>query len=136
MASELRRASGCGQFWRASKMSRREALRIGGLVGLGLTLPELIAAQESTSRGLLHKPQPLNSTFGRAKSIIVLFLHGGHPQQETFDPKPVGPSAVRGELGAIGTSLPGVQFSEVLPKTAKMAHRLAIVRSMSHGNAN
>jgi hypothetical protein len=117
-------------------MSRREALRIGGLVGLGLTLPELIAAQESTTRGLLHKPQPLNSTFGRAKSIIVLFLHGGHPQQETFDPKPDGPSAVRGELGAIGTSLPGVQFSEVLPKTAKMAHRLAIVRSMSHGNAN
>jgi hypothetical protein len=65
-----------------------------------------------------------------------LFLHGGHPQQETFDPKPEGPSAVRGEFGAIGTSLPGVQFSEVLPRTAKIAHRLAIVRSMSHGNAN
>src|SRR5205814_3694191 len=56
--------------------------------------------------------------------------------QETFDPKPDGPSAVRGELGAISTSLPGVQFCEVLPKTAKIAHKIAIVRSMSHGNAN
>lgn len=66
----------------------------------------------------------------------MLYLHGGHPQQETFDPKPHGPSAVRGEFGAINTSLPGVQFSEVLPRTARIAHKLAIVRSMSHENAN
>jgi hypothetical protein len=75
-------------------------------------------------------------TFGRAKQIICLFLHGGHPQQETFDPKPDGPSEVRGEFGAITTSIPGIQFSEVLPKTAQMAHRLAVVRSMCHANAN
>jgi hypothetical protein len=121
-------------------MSRREALRIGGLVGFGLSLPELLAQRAACGvdedRGLLRKLQSPNSTFGQAKSIIALFLHGGHPQQETFDPKPDGPSAVRGELGAIGTSLPGVQFCEVLPKTAMIAHRLAIVRSMSHGNAN
>ncbi len=145
MASELRKASGCGQFWRASEISRREALRIGGLVGFGLTLPDVIAAQEERGRSLAvvrsqagawdrGRTQP--PTFGKAKSIICLFLHGGHPQQETFDPKPEGPSAVRGELGAIGTSLPGVQFCEVLPKTAKIAHQIAIVRSMSHGNAN
>jgi hypothetical protein len=66
----------------------------------------------------------------------MLYLHGGHPQQETFDPKPHGPSSVRGEFGAIDTSLAGVQFSEVLPLTATIAHKLAIVRSMSHGNAN
>jgi hypothetical protein len=68
--------------------------------------------------------------------VIALYLHGGHPQQETFDPKPHGPSAVRGEFGSISTSVPGIQFSELLPNTARLAHRLAVVRSMSHDNAN
>jgi len=68
--------------------------------------------------------------------MIMVYLHGGHPQQETFDPKPHGPSAVRGELDAIDTRLPGVQFSEVLPRLASIADRLAVIRSMSHTNAN
>src|SRR5207237_6732130 len=92
------------------------------------------AAQEAKAES--RKSKVVGTTFGRAKSIIVLYLHGGHPQQETFDPKPNGPSAVRGEFGAIATSLPGVQFSEVLPQTARIAHRLAVIRSMSHGNPN
>src|SRR5213592_62040 len=129
MATQRHTASGCGQFRRSSAVSRREALRIGGLVGFGLSLPELLA--QRAARGAEGR-----GTFGRAKSIIALYLHGGHPQQETFDPKPNGPSAVRGEFGAISTSLAGVQFGEVLPRSAKIAHRLAIVRSMSHGNAN
>lgn len=66
----------------------------------------------------------------------MLFLHGGHPQQETFDPKPEGPLAVRGEFSAIDTSISGVRFSELLPKTAARMHRLAVVRSMSHENPN
>jgi uncharacterized protein (DUF1501 family) len=124
----MARSSGCRGFWHSGEVSRREVLRIGGLVGFGLTLPMLL---EQRARAAAT-----GGTFGRAKSIISLFLHGGHPQQETFDPKPDGPSAVRGEFKAISTSLPGVQFSEVLPKTARIAHRLAVVRSMSHGNAN
>lgn len=118
----------CGQFRRAQRLSRREALRVGGLFGFGLSLPALLAQRAASGDD--------RSTFGRAKQVIVLFLHGGHPQQETFDPKPDGPSAVRGEFGAIPTTLPGVQFSELLPKCAKLADRLAIVRSMSHSNAN
>jgi hypothetical protein len=66
----------------------------------------------------------------------MLYLHGGHPQQETFDPKPHGPSAVRGEFGAIATATTGVQFSELLPRTATISNQLAIVRSMSHSNPN
>jgi uncharacterized protein (DUF1501 family) len=120
---------GCADFRRAQKLSRREVLRLGGLAGMGLTLPALFAAKGRAAGD--QRP-----TFGRAKQVIVLFLHGGHPQQETFDPKPEGPSAVRGEFGAIATSLPGVRFSELLPHTAKLAHRLAVVRSMSHANAN
>src|SRR5204862_3423121 len=120
---------------------RREALRIGGLVGFGLGLPELLAAQErggslAEVRSQAGAWDRERGTFGRAKSIIVLYLHGGHPQQETFDPKPDGPTAVRGEFGATATTIPGVQFSELLPQTARLAHSLAIIRSMSHGNAN
>ena len=88
--------------------SRRDVLRLGGLGGLGLTWPQLLQARDQAA-GIN------GSTFGRAKRVIMLFLHGGHPQQETFDPKPNGPAEVRGEFGAISTSIPGIQFSELLP---------------------
>lgn len=124
-----RSPSGCDDFRAVQRLSRREALRIGGLGGLGLTLPQLLAANADAAT-------QSSRTFGRAKRVIMLYLHGGHPQQETFDPKPEGPTAVRGEFGAIATSVAGVRFSDVLPGMAKRMHRLAIVRSMSHDNPN
>ena len=111
--------------------TRRDVLRVGGLAGIGLTLPQLLASRQTATAA-----QAAASTFGRARRMIMLFLHGGHPQQETFDPKPDGPSAVRGEFGAIPTSVTGVHFSELLPKTAAIMHKLAVVRSMSHDNPN
>src|SRR3954463_7961279 len=107
--------------------NRREILRLGGAYGLALTLPTLLRAQSSPARG---------RTFGRAKSIIVLYLHGGHAQQETWDPKPDGPSPARGEFGAVDTSVPGVRVGELLPRSARIMHRRAVIRSLSHGNAN
>jgi hypothetical protein len=102
--------------------SRREWLRIAG-VGLGV-----LAARS-------HAAGPAAS-FGRARSLIVLYLHGGHAQQETWDPKPDGPSPARGEFGAIPTSIPGVRVSELLPLSSRIVHRLSVLRSLSHGNAN
>src|SRR5262245_63407807 len=96
---------------------------------MSLHLPELFrawAGARPSTRG----------TFGRAKSVIILYLHGGHAQQETWDPKPDGPAPERGEFGAIATSIPGVRFSEWLPCSARIAPRLTILRSLSHGNAN
>lgn len=120
----------CRNFRATPHVSRREILRVGGLAGFGLSLPRLLHARE------VLPPQPVPSregkTFGRAKQVIVLFLHGGHPQQETFDPKPDGPVDLRGEFGAIATSLAGVQVSELLPHTAAIMHKLATIRSMSH----
>lgn len=105
---------------------RRDLLRLGGL-GLGLLLPELLRARA------LAAP---HGTFGRARSVIVLYLHGGHAQQETWDPKPDGPDPERGEFGAIATRVPGVRVSELLPRCADIVQKLAIVRSLSHSNAN
>jgi hypothetical protein len=109
-------------------MTRREVLRLGGAFGLSLTLPGFLRAVSQTG--------PLRGSARRARSVIVLYLHGGHAQQETWDPKPDGPLPERGEFGAIVTSVVGTRFSELLPQSAQMANKLAIIRSMSHGNAN
>ena len=119
----------CHGFHAMQRIARREALRIGGLFGLGLTLPQLLTARAQGEPGE-------SRSFGMAKRVIMLYLHGGHPQQETFDPKPHGPSAVRGEFGAIDTSVSGVQFCELLPQSALLMDKLAVVRSISHPNAN
>jgi hypothetical protein len=120
---------GCDDFRAASRLTRREWLRAGGACGLGLFLPDLLRAQ---AQGAAGRP----GSFGRARTVILLYLHGGHAQQETWDPKPAGPSTTRGEFGTIATSVPGVRVSEVLPRSAQIMHKLAVIRSLSHGNAN
>src|SRR5438105_13152607 len=120
-------ASGCAGFRRSACLRRRDILQVGGLYGLGLLLPDLLRAQALAG--------PAGS-FGRAKSVILLYLHGGHAQQETWDPKPEAPSPACGEFGAIATSVPGIRISELLPHAAKIQHKLAVIRSLSHANAN
>jgi hypothetical protein len=124
-------SDGCDDFRRAAGLTRRDLLTVGAACGLGLMLPDLLRARERAGT----RPAP-SATFGRARSVIVLYLHGGHAQQETWDPKPDGPAPARGEFGAIATSVPGVRVSELLPRSARLMHRLTIIRSLSHGNAN
>jgi len=66
----------------------------------------------------------------QSTSLILLWQDGGPSPFETFDPKPLAPAEYRGELGAIATSLPGVEFCEILPRLARLANRLAILRSL------
>lgn len=108
----------------ASVPTRREWLRAGGLGALGLGLPSLLRAEPG--RG-----QVKGSSFGRAKSCVLLFLSGGPPQHDTFDPKPDAPAEIRGTIGSIPTSVPGLHVSELLPLTAKQMHRVALIRSMT-----
>ena len=105
--------------------SRREWLRVGGIGCLGLSLANLF---ESAAQGGNR-----SSRFGRAKSCLIVFLSGGPPQHETFDPKPEASTDIRGEFHPIGTSVPGTHFCELLPLIARQAHELAIVRSMTSG---
>ena len=65
------------------------------------------------------------------RNCIFLWLQGGPPQHETFDPKPDAPAEIRGEFRPIRTNVPGIDFCELLPRTARIADRLAIVRSIS-----
>ena len=68
-------------------------------------------------------------------SCIVLFQNGGASQLDTFDPKPDAPSEVRGSFKPISTSVPGIQISELLPRTAKVMHKFSIIRSMHSDEA-
>jgi hypothetical protein len=68
----------------------------------------------------------------KAKSCIFIFLWGGPPQHETFDPKPEAPSDIRGPWNAIPTRTPGLQFNEHLPELAQASRLFTIVRNMSH----
>lgn len=70
--------------------------------------------------------------FGRAKSVLVVFAHGGQSQLDMWDPKPSAPLDVRGAFQPIATKIPGVQFCEHMPRIAAIADRLTLVRSMSH----
>jgi hypothetical protein len=108
------------------RIPRRELLRIGGLNLLGLSLPSLLNSR--TQGALVAARDP---TFGRAKNVIYLWLQGGPPQHETFDPKPDAPLEIRGPFKPISTNVPGIQFCELLPRIASQADKLAVVRSMS-----
>jgi len=112
-------------------ISRRELLRIGGLSALGLSLPDLLRASQIAAppKGIINDP-----TFGRAKNILYVWLQGGPPQHETFDPKPDAPTEIRGPFKPIQTNVPGIQFCELLPRIARMAHKLAVVRSLHTDN--
>ena len=115
-------ADGCHEFREHWRCSRREALSVGAAAGLGLSLADCLRARESTRPAV--------------ESVILIYLHGGHPQHETWDPKPLAPAEVRGEFGQIATALPGVFFSEMLPRSARIADKLTVIRSLSHENAN
>jgi hypothetical protein len=78
----------------------------------------------------------LGLTFGKAKNVIFLWLQGGPPQHETFDPKPDAPVDIRGPFKPIATNVPGIRYCELLPRTARHADKLAVIRSLSTRDDN
>jgi hypothetical protein len=106
--------------------TRREWLRAGGLGLLGLSLPDLLR-----SRLTAAAPAGLERAFGKARACIALFLLGGPPQHETWDPKPDAPVEIRGDLKPIATVVPGLQVGELMPRVARLAGRCCVLRAVS-----
>src|SRR5262245_13868824 len=115
----------CSGFFGIDAVQRREFLRAGALSMLGLSLPELLRGQEAA-----RAARP------RAKACIFLFMWGGPAQQDTWDMKPDAPAEYRGEFRPIPTTVPGLQICEHLPRLARRAHKLALIRSMTHNNVD
>jgi len=109
--------------------NRRSLLRAGGLGLFGLNLAHLLRA-ESLSGNTSRAPQRT------IKSCILMFYYGGPSHHDTWDMKPHAPLEVRGTFQPISTSVPGLQISEHLPRSSKIMHRVAIVRSAHHTMRN
>lgn len=112
------------------RLNRRGFLSVGMLAGAGLTLPQLLRCD--TAYGDLKDYKNFEGT---AKSVIHIFMPGGMAHQESFDPKPNAPIEYRGEMGQVATKISGEVFGDTLAKTAQVADKLTVIRSMTHGEA-
>lgn len=118
-------SNACKEFNVVSQ-NRRNFLRVGSLGVAGLSLPTLLKHEALASA--------LGKKTHREKSVVILWMRGGPSQHDMWDPKPEAPVEIRGEFKPIATSVPGIQVSELLPKTAAIMHKWAIVRSLAHRN--
>jgi hypothetical protein len=99
-------------------LHRRDAMVRLGALGSALTLPSLVQA---------NAPRR-----GSADSCIYIFLWGGPPQQDTWDPKPDAPQGIRSQFGEIDTAVPGIRICDQMPLFARHTDKAAIIRSLSH----
>lgn len=109
--------------------NRRSFMQVGAIAGLGLTLEGFLRNQAKADT------KTYESKEGKAKSVIHIFLPGGSAHQDSWDPKPNAPIEYRGEMGVVKTKLDGVYLNEHMKKTAEIADKIAICRSMTHGEA-
>src|SRR5678810_1030576 len=98
-------------------VSRRNFLKIGALGLGGLALPQLFQAEAASGIRRSHK------------AVIMIYLPGGPPHQDTFDLKLEAPSEIRGEFRPIPTNVTGLQICEHLPQIARVCDKLAVIRS-------
>ena len=124
--SHLPRTHACPSF-HAGAISRRHALKVGGLGLLGFTLPGLLRAESLQKR---------KAPVARVKSVIFLFQFGGSTHIDMWDMKPDAPEGIRGPHKPIATKADGIQISEHLPRMAKVMDKVTLIRSMHHRMRN
>src|SRR5260221_2745965 len=107
-------------------LSRRRALQVGATGVLGWSLPQWLTIEGSASPS---KARPA------AKNVLVILEQGGLSHIDTWDPKPNAPVDHRSPHRPIATSVPGVQFTDLLTCTSRVADKLSVIRSMWHDKA-
>lgn len=100
------------------RLPRRSFLQVGGLALGGLSLPQILRAEQQADKASPHK------------AVIMVFLAGGPPHQDMFDLKPDAPAEIRGEFEPISTTVPGIQISELMPRVASSMDKFAVIRSL------
>ena len=118
-------------------LARRSFLQVGSLAGLGVSLPQWLARQAVAKNHDSHRGKRNSSDM----NCILIWTQGGTSHHDTFDPKPQAPINVKGEYGTIETSVPGIQFTEIVPRMARELGRFAVLRGWnpmngSHGVAD
>src|SRR5262245_47207792 len=105
------------------ELSRRRFFHLGAM-GMMLNLPQLLWARSPYGPAA---PIPRSDT-----SCIFIIQQGGPSPIDTWDLKPTAPEETRGPYKPIATSVPGLQVCELMPRLAKLADRLCLIRSMTH----
>ena len=113
-------------------VTRRDLLRVGGSMMLGLSLADILGYKRAFAGAPALHGAAAPKGFGRAKSVIMVYLQGGPSHLDLWDPKENVPDNVRSVFKPISTVLPGVQFTELLPKLAQAIDRTTLIRSMSY----
>lgn len=114
--------------------TRRKFLNAGGLALGGLQVGGLSMLSSTTHTQRLRAGEAsAQRPSGRAKSVILFNLLGGPSQLDMFDMKPSAPVEIRGEFTSIQTSLPGLRICEHMPKIARLMHKTALIRTVTHG---
>ena len=126
----------CGGQDHSWSPNRRDFMFTGALGGMGLGLPlgDLLT-NEAHAAGEDWKDVAKQSKPGKAKNIIQIYLPGGSAHQETWDPKYLAPQEYRGPLGSVETKIRGERFSQYLTKSAAIADKLTVIRSLTHSEA-
>ena len=112
--------------------SRRAVLRVGSSALAGLSVASLL---ENAARGndvTTEEARYGGKGFGAAKSVIMLYLQGGPSHLDLWDPKANVPDNVKSIFAPIDTKIPGVQFTELMPKLAQQIQRATLIRSLSY----
>ncbi len=105
------------------RVTRRAALQAGSLAALGLTLADWFRLSAPAAEG--------RSGSAKARSCILIWLDGGPSHLDTFDPKPEAPEEVRGPFRPIASNVPGIDLCELLPHSARLMDKAAVIRSMT-----
>ena len=113
-------------------VTRRDLLRVGGSGILGLSLAQMFALQSASANTKAAEAPAGGPGFGKAKSVIFIYLQGGPSHLDLWDPKDNVPDKVKSVFKAIPTKLNGVQVLETLPKIAQILDKTTLIRSMSY----
>jgi len=109
-------------------MSRRAVLRVGGSGLFGLTLGSMFRHQAASAATGVKG----GAGWGKAKSIVMVYLQGGPSHLDLWDPKENVPDKVKSAFKNISTKIPGVQFTENLPKLSQVNDKFTMIRSMGY----
>lgn len=110
--------------------TRRQLLQLGSVGALGMTLPDLLRADE-----IQQSQQSRGQKSGSGQSCIFIHQYGGLSQLDSWDMKPDAPAEIRGPYLQTSTQIPGFKICELMPKLAAQADRYSVIRSMTHHNA-